>query len=104
MYCVFYFQSMSIFCKREPKRLDLHLCYRTTGLPKGLMVLGNGVAVVTGLRSFFSEGSKNTRLLIEAEREVRQPCNLLANKYLSYTGMKKLAALGESCYTQKLFV
>jgi len=98
---------MSIICKREPKRLDIRLCYSTTGLPKGRMVLGDGVAIVAVQKrtnADNAEGSENTSIVMGAEREVPQPCNLPVNKCLPNAGIKKLAALGELSYSHKVKV
>ena len=88
---------MSIICQREPKRLEIHLYYRTTGLPKGRKVLGDGVVILaahmsTSLKK--AKVSKDTNTVMGVEREVLQPYIPSANKCLE-TGMKKLVALGE---------
>lgn len=97
---------MNTICKREPNRLDLHLCYRTTGLPKGLKVLGDGVAILAAQKRTFTEKGgylENTSLVMRAEREVPQPYNSSVYKCLE-TGMKKLTTLGELSNTQKVQV
>lgn len=103
--------NMSIICERGPKRLDIvglthkHLYYRTTGLPKGRKVLGDGAVIVAAHARGYSKrvDSVDTNIVMDAEREVLQPCNPPVNKCLA-TGMKKLVALGELSKTQKVKV
>jgi len=76
-------------------------------LPKGLKVLGDGVVILAVQKRTLANkagGSENTSIVMGAEREVPQPCNLPVNKCLPQAGIKKLTALGESSKTQKLKV
>lgn len=94
---------MSIICKREPNRLDLHLYYRTVGLPKGRKVLGDGVVILAAQMSSCLKGSEDTNIVMGVEREVLQPHGPSTSKCLE-TGINKLAALGELSKYQKLKV
>lgn len=95
---------MSKICQREPNRLERHLYYRTTGLPQGRKVPGDGVVILAARMSTSlkkAKGSEDTNTVMDVEREVLQPYDPSTSKCLG-TGMNKLAALGELSKTQKL--